>query len=178
MPQLLIRFSQRLNELGAVLAALVIASMFALILYEIMLRAVFSSSTYVLDEMVGYGVAASTFLGLGYALNQGSLIRVNLVISMIKSRTVRRVLEMLCVILVSTINFLVLHSFGKSIARNFERGAVSETIAEVPLWIPEGVLFIGLALFTLQMLSYGLVILINGPLIGEANKLPIQEQEG
>lgn len=178
MPQLLIRFSQRLNGLGAILAALVIASMFALILYEITLRAVFSSSTYVLDEMVGYGVAASTFLGLGYALEKGSIIRVNLVISMIKNRTLRRILEMFCVILVTTINVLILQGFWKSILRHFQRGSVSETIAEVPLWIPEGILFFGLSLFTLQVISYGLVILTNQPLIGERSPLPIQEQEG
>lgn len=178
MCQLLIRFSHRLNELGAILAALVIASMFALILYEITLRAFFDSSTYVLDEMVGYGVAASTFLGLGYALEKGALIRVNLIIAIIKNRNVRRLLEFLCVVLVIAINYIVLNSFWKSITRNFNRNAVSETVAQVPLWIPEGILFIGLSLFTLQLISYGLVILTNQPLIGETSQLPIQEQEG
>lgn len=178
MCQLLIRFSHRLNELGAILAALVIASMFALILYEITLRAFFDSSTYVLDEMVGYGVAASTFLGLGYALEKGALIRVNLIIAIIKNRNVRRLLEFLCVVLVVAINYIVLNSFWKSITRNFNRNAVSETVAQVPLWIPEGILFIGLSLFTLQLISYGLVILTNQPLIGETSQLPIQEQEG
>lgn len=178
MCQLLIRFSHRLNELGAILAALVIASMFALILYEITLRAFFDSSTYVLDEMVGYGVAASTFLGLGYALEKGALIRVNLIIAIIKNRNVRRLLEFLCVVLVIAINYIVLNSFWKSITRNFNRNAVSETVAQVPLWIPEGILFIGVSLFTLQLISYGLVILTNQPLIGETSQLPIQEQEG
>lgn len=178
MPQLLIRFSQRLSGLGAILAALVIASMFALILYEIVLRSLFSSSTYILDEMVGYGVAASTFLGLGYALDRGSLIRVNLIIAIIKDNKLRRLLEMACVLLVSVINILVLHGFWKSITRNIQRGSVSETVAEIPLWIPESVLFVGLGIFTIQIITYGLVILTNRPLIGETSKLPIQEQEG
>lgn len=178
MTYLLIRFSQRLNEVGAILAALVIASMCALILYEIALRAFFSSSTYVLDEMVGYGVAASTFLGLGYTLQKGALIRVNLVISMIHHRLARRLLELTCVLLVICINVLVLQSFWKSITRNYHRGAVSETVAQVPLWIPEGILFLGLVFFTLQLGAYLLIILSNQPLIGETESLPIQEQEG
>ena len=128
--------------------------------------------------MVGYGVAASTFLGLGYALEKGALIRVNLIIAIIKNRNVRRLLEFLCVVLVIAINYIVLNSFWKSITRNFNRNAVSETVAQVPLWIPEGILFIGLSLFTLQLISYGLVILTNQPLIGETSQLPIQEQEG
>lgn len=178
MTHLLIRFTQRLNELGAILAALVIASMCALILYEIILRALFHSSTYVLDEMVGYGVAAATFLGLGYSLEKGALIRVNIVLFVIKNRTIRRLLELCSVLVVLTINYIVLTSFWKSIMRNFNRNAVSETVAQVPLWIPEGVLFVGLSLFTLQLVMYGVVILTNRPLIGEMHTLPIQEQEG
>ena len=50
------------------------------ILLEIVLRSFFASSTFVLDEFVGYGVAAMTFLSLGYALETDSLIRVQLLL--------------------------------------------------------------------------------------------------
>lgn len=178
MAHSIIRFIKYLNVIGAILAALVIASMFVLIIYEITLRALFHSSTYVLDEMIGYGVAASTFLGLGYSLEKGALIRVNILITVVKNRLARRALELFSIVAVLYINSLILQSFWKSIVRNYDRNAVSETVAQVPLWLPEGVLFVGLCLFTLQMVGYALTVLTNRPLIGETNTLPIHEQEG
>ncbi len=178
MIHFMIRLIRSLNLLGAALAALTIASVFVLIIYEIVLRAFFHSSTYVLDEMVGYGVAASTFLGLGYALSQGSLIRVNILIGVVKNRIARSAIELLSIAVVLYVNTIILTSFWKSIARNFNRNALSETVAQVPLWIPEGVLFVGLCLFSLQLIAYALIVLTGRPLIGEQQSLPIHEQEG
>lgn len=166
MVEHILRFARWINLVAAIMAAAIIGAMFLLIIYEILLRAFFDSSTYILDEMVGYGVAISTFLGLGYALQTGSLIRVSLITGMIKNNFLRRSFELISIALVVVINCLVLEGFWKSITRNFNRNAVSETVAQVPLWIPEGLVFIGLLIFTVQLIVYGLIVITQRPLIG------------
>ena len=72
------------SRLAAAVACLLLVGMVFLILYEMVLRAVFSTSTFVLSEFVGYAVSACTFLSLGYALEHGSLVRVNSFLAVLK----------------------------------------------------------------------------------------------
>jgi hypothetical protein len=81
-----------ISRMAAAVACLTLLYMVGHILYEIVLRYAFASSTFVLDEFVGYAVAATTFMALGYSLEHGSLIRVNLVIGRTSGRA-RRALE-------------------------------------------------------------------------------------
>lgn len=47
--------------------------------------------------MIGYSVAACAYLGLGYTLEKGSLIRVSLVLSKINPRSgIRKAIELFC----------------------------------------------------------------------------------
>lgn len=149
------------------MAAAIIAAMFGHILLEIILRSVFNTSTYVLDEFVGYGVAASTFLGLAYTLQNGGLIRVNLVLAKVTHRGLRQALEILCIAACFSVFVVVWLNFWNSIARNWARGTVSETVAAVPMWIPEGLLLLGLTIFLLQLLAYAVRVVLGGPMIGK-----------
>ena len=156
----------RLSKFSAQLASVGLVYMVVHILYEIVLRSAFASSTYVLDEFVGYGVAAITFLALGYALEEGSLIRVNLLLSATKG-AVRRGLEIFIVSITLVMSCYITWYFLFSVKRNFLRGTTSESIAEVPLWIPEGMVLLGLILFILQLFAYLLRVLTGGKYIGE-----------
>lgn len=138
---------------AAVVAAAVLVLMVLHILLEIVLRSFFASSTFVLDEFVGYGVAAMTFLALGYALEEGALIRVQLLLARSSPRA-RRGLEILSAGLTLALSLFLIAYFWKSVSRNWSRGAVSQSIAEVPLWLPEGLVLLGLVLFALQLLAY------------------------
>jgi TRAP-type C4-dicarboxylate transport system permease small subunit len=155
-----------ISRAAAYLASLVLVLMTAHIIYEIMLRVVFSTSTFILDEIVGYGVAACTFLALGYALERGGLIRVNLLMKLLGDDSVaRRAVEFVTISLTLSVVGLQIAYFWRSVVRNFGRGAVSETVAEVPLWIPEGVMLLGLAVFCLHLSVYLLRTLVGLPLI-------------
>jgi TRAP-type C4-dicarboxylate transport system permease small subunit len=156
----------QLSRLAAWAAGLVLVAMTAHIMYEIVLRVVFSTSTFILDEIVGYGVAACTFLALGYALEVGGLIRVNLLLKALgDGGLARRAVEAAAILLTLAVIGFQVGYFWKSVARNWDRGAVSETVAEVPLWIPEGVMMVGLAVFWLQLVVYLLRVLAGLPLI-------------
>ncbi|MDP5291814.1 TRAP transporter small permease [Oceanimonas sp. CHS3-5] len=147
-------FASFVARAGAVLAAVLMAAMTLHVMLEIVLRAFFNTSTFVLDEFVGYGVAAMTFMTLGHALETGSLIRVNILLARIRSQAGRLLVELTCAATALVLSGYIAGYFWKSVLRNFTRGATSETIAEVPLWIPEAFVLIGLVIFMIQLLAY------------------------
>ena len=153
------------SRLAAWLSGLILVAMVLHILVEIVMRSFFDTSTYVLDEFIGYGVAAMTFLALAYALEEGSLIRVNIVLSRTHGR-VRRALELVCasstLALACFLGWYVLRNWK----RDWDRGAVSPSIAEIPMWIPEGLVLLGFILFVIQLAAYVLRLATGGPLIG------------
>lgn len=163
----LIRAVEWLSRAAAVVSAILLIGMVLHILLEIVLRSFFSTSTFVLDEFVGYGVAAMTFLSLGYTLNEGALIRVNIVLARTRGRS-RIGFEIFSVTVTLAMTVFLAAYFWRSVARNWHRGAVSESIAEVPLWIPEGLVLAGVVLFAIQLTAY-LLRLIAGDrrIVGE-----------
>ena len=164
---LFIRFASLLAKAGAVLAVLLMAGMTLHVILEICLRAFFTTSTFVLDEFVGYGVAAMTFMALGYTFETNTLIRVNILLTRIRSRAGRCIVEILCVSSALILTSYIALYFWKSVERNIQRGSTSETIAEVPLWIPEAFVLLGLVIFIIQMLAYVVRVLSGQRLLSE-----------
>jgi len=157
-----------LSGAAAWLSAALLVYMVSHILLEIVLRNVFATSTFVLDEFVGYGVAAMTYLTLAYALREGSLIRVNLLL--IRTRgPVRQGMEVFCVLATLALTVFLGWYFWIGLARDWQRGTTSYSIAEVPLWIPEGAVFVGLVLFGLQLFAYLVDLLAGRPPLADGN---------
>ena len=150
------------SRVGAVLSALIIVYMVCHILLEIFVRSVFSTSTFALDELIGYSVAACAYLGLGYTLEKGGLIRVNLVLSKINPlSTARKAIELFCCIGTLIAMGLPLWYFGHSVIKKYDSGYTSGTMLNAQQWIPEGILLVGLIIFWIQLLAYTLRILAN-----------------
>ncbi len=163
------RIATAINRIAAAVSALILGYILCHILYEIVLRSFFDSSTYVLDEFIGYAVAAMTFLSLGYALESGSLIRVDIVLGRLSQRT-RRVMELFCIAATFSITIFCTWWVGRNVLRDWGRGAVSESVAEVPLWIPVGAVWLGLMLFALQLAVYFIRVLSGGPMVHERSQ--------
>lgn len=142
-----------ISRMAAAIAAIVLVGMVALILYEIILRYFFASSTFVLDEFVGYGVATCTFLALGYSLEHGSLIRVNVLLNRMSGKS-RRAIEAFCAAVTMVVVGMFIWYFWIRVIRHWTRGTTSSSIAQVPMWIPEGAVLLGLAVFWLQLFAY------------------------
>ena len=86
-----------ISRTAAILAGVIIIYMVCHILLEIFVRSAFATSTFSLDELIGYSVAACAYLGMGYTLEKGGLIRVNLVLSkMDPTSTARKAIEVFC----------------------------------------------------------------------------------
>lgn len=152
---------ERLALAAAAFAALILMAMVGLIVVEIVLRSAFATSTHVTEEFVAYGMASVVFLAFAHALRAGALIRVDLVIVRLPHR-VRIATEIATVITaLATVLFLARFVWA-SFARYWRTGAVSWSSAEVPLWIPQLVVFVGIAIFGLQLVVYLLRLLTGG----------------
>ena len=147
-------FARILSNVGAVGAGIILMAMIFHILAEIVLRTFFSSTTYVLVEMIGYGIATMSFLGLGYALREGALIRMNLVLVKLGNAFVRRAVEVACVIAAATFTSIAAWYFFTNSVRDFVRGHVSETFSETPLWLPPSIMLVGMVIFLVQLAAY------------------------
>jgi len=152
---------------GAVCGAVLLLAMVGHVILEIVLRTFFATSTFVLDEFVGYGVAAVTFLCAGYAFQEGALIRVGIVLEASEPIAgLRRGIEIACAVVGAAIVWFVTWYFCLSVWRHVLRGNRSETIAQVPLWIPEGLMLLGLAILGLRLSAYALRVTVGGALLG------------
>lgn len=160
MIQCLHRSATRLSLWAGRLAGAILVLIALMIGSEIALRNVFATSTFVSGEFVGYGVAAMTFLAMGNTLAVGELIRVRLFVDRLGRRG-RQVVELAAAGLTLLATVLLAWFFFRSAARQWSNAAVSETIAETPLWIPQAVVLLGLVVFIAQLVAHGLVVAID-----------------
>jgi TRAP-type C4-dicarboxylate transport system permease small subunit len=161
------------SRFAAYVAAAIIVYMLLHVLLEILLRNIFHTSTFILEEMVGYAVAASSFLGLGYCLERGALIRVTLLLGRFAENSIaRRVVEGFCVISTLFVTGLAIWQFSRSILRLYDRGYTSGTMSNIPSWIPETIMTVGLVLFWIQLVAHLLRVLGGSTRFLAENELP------
>lgn len=158
MATLFIRLVKRLNQLAGLVSALLILYMAVHILLEIGLR-FFDSSTYVLNEFVGYAVATLTFTGLGFTLERGGLIRVDMLVERL-SPGARVVVDVLVSSTVLLVFSWLSWYWWLNVSRSYQRGISSDSLANTPLWIPEGMVLIGMLIFCLTLLARVLSLLL------------------
>lgn len=140
---------------AASLAALTLVAIACIMLLEIVLRTVFHTSTFMAAELVGYGVAVMSFLALAHSFERGAQIRVGVLPNLLRKFPCARVmLEVACCLFTLFIVGLAVGAFGYNVLRQFERGYWSGTMSQMPQWVPQGLVLVGLALAFLQILAY------------------------
>lgn len=164
------RSADILARIAAIGACCILVAMVAFILYEIILRSGFHSSTYVLDEFIGYGIATMTFLSFAAALKDKALIRVNLILSVTGPGT-RRALEVASHALGALLFSYIALYFWKFVSRDYSRGTVSNSVAQVPLWIPEALMLTGLIVLILQFMVLTVHYARGAPIIDIQDEL-------
>lgn len=163
--------AQRLSKIAAYLSGIILIYMISHILFEIVLRFFFSKSTHVLDEFIGYATASIMFLCLAYSLNEKALIRVGLLINGLTGK-IRLAFELFSVLVTIILTSLFIYYFSTKIFwYHFTSGRVSESIAEVPLWIPESLTLVGVSVLWLQLVVLLFVLISRGmPVESESAK--------
>ncbi|WP_425049754.1 TRAP transporter small permease [Psychromarinibacter sp. S121] len=154
------RVSTFLNKLAAVVSATLLVCMTSLIIVEICMR-FFSKSTYMADVLVGYGVAAITFLAAPWALEEGAMIRVTVLTDKMNA-TFRWIAEAFALAAAGGLMWFLLTYQWASVTKLFARGSVSQHFIPIPLWIPEAFFLTGLALLLFQIVVRALRLLAVG----------------
>jgi TRAP-type C4-dicarboxylate transport system permease small subunit len=140
-----------------VLRALALAAGYVLLIQaavtavEIVARKVFNHSFQGVDELGGYALAIAGAVGFGYAAVTGAHTRIDLVLAKLPLAG-RAVLHQIAAIVLMVVAFGMFWYGLRSLRQSIEFGAISTTPLQTPLWIPQGLWVIGLALFALVTL--------------------------
>lgn len=111
-------------------------------------------------EFSGFSMAASSFLGLAYALRNGAHVRVDILLQNLPL-PVQRVLEILCCFAGALFVGYATWCAVTFTLESHEYGDLSPGLLAAPLWIPQTGMSIGLGLLTLALVD-DLVVLLRG----------------
>lgn len=146
-----------LAKLSMAVAALGVLAMCLLVTGAVVVRYVFNWPVVWVPEIVGYLMVALVFLALGETMLAGRHIKIDLVVSRLPRR-LRDVVELLTLTLsVGVAGFFAWHGVN-TMLRSLEYGRRDAFGAlNLPLWIPQLALPIGLSVLTLVvvLLAYG-----------------------
>lgn len=128
---------------------------------EIVLRSLFNTSTFSMDEFVGYAIGSMTFLSLADTFRYRKHIRVSILTGYLQGRAAVLV-ELVCIALTFGITLFLARFIWRTLARDFTRGSVSPSLMEVPLWWIDATIFVGLVLFMVQLIASALQSITDG----------------
>jgi TRAP-type C4-dicarboxylate transport system permease small subunit len=145
------RFLDRLYLASAVAGAICLASIALVMLLQAGMREV-GLLLRGADDIVAWLCAASAFLALGYTFREGELIRVSLILEKLP-RPARRPAETAClggaVVVVGYATWAVV-SF---VVDSWRFGEVAQGLLQIPIWIPQMSLVLGLVVFLIAVLD-------------------------
>lgn len=149
----LIKIIEGLSTGGAFISALGMLFIVALVVVEIVLRAVFNASTLVASEYGGYALVSLILLGLAYTMKEEGLIRINL-LTMHFSEGGKRIADIVSGLIGAGITAFALKFAIEMVFETWELEMTADTIAETPLWIPQLSVPLGLLMLLLQLLAF------------------------
>lgn len=137
---------------GEVACEIVMVAMMLLVTVEVVCRTLFNFSLQITDEVSGYLLVAATFLGISISLKEGSLFRVDFLYARFGPR-LKNSLEFLFSLF--SLGFIVLAEYQivRLIVSSIEREVTAPTLLATPLYIPQLVMPVGVALVILVLLG-------------------------
>jgi len=148
----LVRLNNTLGTAAIWAACLLLVYVVVHITIEIIARSFFDLSTHSVDEFVGYAIGAMTFLSLAYTFRSQKHIRVTILQSFVRGKLAVLV-EVFCIVMTFAITVFLARYVFRTLVRDWERGTVSPTLTETPIWIIDSLILLGLVLFMIQLLS-------------------------
>ncbi|MGY8907374.1 MAG: TRAP transporter small permease [Pseudomonadales bacterium] len=145
------RFLDGLYTFSGALAGLFIVAITLVILVQIVSRwmGLIVPST---DDLSGFFLAASSFLGLAYTLKKGGHIRVSLVIQRL-SPSQRHGQELLVLAVGSSLAALMSWHLGYMVYESWVFEDVSVGYLPIPLWIPQSSMALGMIIFNIALID-------------------------
>lgn len=145
---------------GALLAGLAVVTMALFILYEVALRYFFDTSSFMLDLVIGHAVQVVIFCGLGYSFTKGVHIRITLFTTHL-NHAVNVVLELALLLLSGAAFSLIGWYLLKDGLKQFSRGAMTDTLISIPVWISNLIIVSGIIIFLLAVFTRFVTVLVT-----------------
>ncbi len=143
-----------LIRLSGISACILVVTMQACVLYEVIARHFFRAPTGFLgDEIATYLLVATTFLGWSYALRNDRIIRITIITERLPLQ-IQEWLEVFATSIAFIATGVVLWQISGYVFNTFERGLRSGSVLNVPLVIPQFTMLIGLVLVLAESLLH------------------------
>lgn len=145
------RFLDRLYLASAVAAAVCLALIAAVMLLQAGMR----EAGLLLrgaDDIVSWLCAASAFLALGYTFREGELIRVSLLVEKLPPHA-RRPAETACLVGALLVVGYATWAVAGFVYESWKFGELAQGLLELPIWIPQFSLVVGLVVFLIAVLD-------------------------
>lgn len=148
---MLTRSLQRLYDFAGALAGVFLVAICVLVTAQIVAR---QMGTIIpsADEIAGFCLAATSFLGLAYSFRHGSHIRVTLFLRGLQGFWGRAFLVLALAVATAMVLLLTWHTLAMVI-QNFSRGEVTSGLVPIAVWIPQTGMAVGITLFSLALLE-------------------------
>jgi TRAP-type C4-dicarboxylate transport system permease small subunit len=143
-----------MSNIGGYAGAIFIFLMVALIVVAVFFRRVLNSPVLFSDEISGYLLLGSIFLGLSYTFLTGGHVRVDDIVLNKFSGKAKVVLEMLFTLLAILYTFVFLTGHFLLLKQFYLRHTISTIYFQLPLIIPGVVLILGSLLLVFQLLVH------------------------
>lgn len=145
--------ADKISYAGGLASALALFLILVLVCTEVFGRSLFNVSTMIADEMSGYLNAAVIFLGLGYTLKEKGFIRVEIVYKLARGPA-KAIIKWVIVLTSLAYAGVMIVYLGKHVLYSFQFDILALSITETPLFIPQGVVWVGVLILVLQLAAY------------------------
>lgn len=148
---LLVRGIERLSTLLAWMSMAGIFLMMLLVVVDVALRTLFSTSLLLVDEVGGYLLVLAAYLAYAEALKREFHVRVDMVFNLLSAR-LQRGLDLVFLALSVLAVAAVAWTSVVMVYRAYVRGVTVPGVLLTPVWIPQVAMVVGLAALVLQLL--------------------------
>lgn len=134
-----------IRRLSVSVCVVCLVAIFATAAAEILSRNLFGYSLYVSIEVCGYLGAVFTVFGAAYCIATGRALSITLVTNLPGIRDHGGVIRLVHAVLGAAVLSFAAYYFYRAMARSYARGTSSGTLLDLPIWIPEFAMMLGLA---------------------------------
>lgn len=143
---------------------------------DVVARKFFGRSTAVTDEMGGYALAFGSMFALAWTLRTGGHVRIDVVLPKLPP-TLRTVLDYLAMV-VMILFAAVVSTYAWTLAwESYDTDARAMSFLRTPLWGPQGLLALGLALLAIEAAVILLVGIVESLGTGRLVELSVGHED-
>ncbi len=152
------RFEAVISKIDAVTfgacvgGSICLAGIFILVALEVLSRNILGTSIPFSWDFSAYMMGGCFLLSSGNALKSGSHVRVTALFDVLSPRGVV-LLNLAACAVGFAIACVLTYALGNMAYLSFVRGSAAATVVKTPLWIPQGVMTVGAAVFVLQLVA-------------------------